>query len=456
MTAPQKDNGFRSDCKVTVQNNEYHLIGTFHAIVPINDATNPLDQVEKQIEHIGQQFKRHLCRETLEAADEQYVQMFKQTTPHLIRNGDAPFTIVTRFGEVALRRKRLYNTLTRKSFKPSALFWKTSQRRHITQQTIEAACDASQEVSYHKAAKQLAEEAGEKTLISTSTVWNAKQAKGKELAQKHYDFVQQVSDKQEVTPPTGVPSEGTRMIAADTIQVQLDEIKTKSQEEGKKWNLTYTATLETADKQCFYLAAESVERLTQQVMAYFVVLGLYLGKRLEVLSDGASWIGDWVGSLKDVAVEHVLCWYHLRTRVYQSLGALGLAKEKRKLLEREILGHLWRGETAKAVWILWGVRPPSRSDQRRPNRIDELIGYLLRKRHMIVDYEDRKQRGLWLSSTRVEKWNDSVADRCKHRGMAWTSSGVLAVVLYAGDQKRNAKKCPTRTPKGGEKMHTTI
>jgi hypothetical protein len=149
---------------------------------------------------------------------------------------------------------------------------------------------------------------------------------------------------------------------------------------------------------------------------------------------------------------HVLCWYHLRTRIYQGLGALGLAKEQRKLLEREILGHLWRGKTAEAVWILWGLR----SSARVPKRIDDLMGYLLRKRHMIVDYEDRKQRGLWLSSTRVEKWNDSVADRCKHRGMAWTSSGVLAVVLYAAEQKRKAKKRPARTPKRNKKMHTTI
>ena len=223
----------------------------------------------------------------------------------------------------------------------------------------------------------------------------------------------------------------------------LAHVKELLEEDGKKWNLTYTATLETTDKQCFYLAAESVELLTQQVLTYFVVLGLYLGKRLEVLSDGASWIGDWVGKLGEIEVEHVLCWYHLRTRIYQSLGALGLAKDKRKLLEREILGHLWRGETAKAVWILWGVRPPSRSDQRRPNRIDELIGYLLRKRRMIANDEERKAQGLWLSSTRVEKWNDSVAVRCKHNGMSWTAKGVLAVILYAAEQKRNKKSHTT-------------
>jgi hypothetical protein len=41
--------------------------------------------------------------------------------------------------------------------------------------------------------------------------------------------------------------------------------------------------------------------------------------------------------------------------------------------------------------------------------------------------------------------------------MAWTSQGVLAVVMYAAEQKRKAKKKrPARTPKGGEKMHASI
>ena len=451
MTALDQDNGYSIECTVIPADNGYRLEGTFHAFFSINSADNELDQIESAVEHIGQQLKRDLCQKTLETADERCVQFFKTIQPHWHGNGKPTFTIVTEFGEVQLCRRRLRDPRTGKTQTPSALFWKTSQNRHITRRAAESACEASQSVSYRKAAKQLAEKAGQELLLSASTIWNKKQEKGEELSQKQNAFVQQVFAKQEVALPCGVPSKGARKIEADTIQLQMDEVKTKSQEDDKKWNLTYTATLETADQQCYYLAAESVERLTQQVAAYFIVLGLYLGKRFEVLSDGASWIGDWVGSITGVEIEHVLCWYHLRTRIYQSLGALGLAKEPRKLLEREILGHLWRGETAKAVWILWGLR----SSARVPKRIDDLMGYLLRKRHMIVDYEERKQRGLWLSSTRVEKWNDSVAVRCKRNGMSWTSQGVPAVVVYATEQKKTAKNRPKRTTKNNEKRHTT-
>ena len=454
MIALTQGNALVTECKVTHTENAFVAVGTFQLQLVIDDSKNELEQIETQIERAGQQFKRNVCHETLQAADERCVKLFQKTQPHLHKNGKSPFTFVMKFGHVTIKRQRLRHSQTGKTVKPSAVLWQTSHHHHISQQTIEAACESSQVVSYRKAAKQLANEAGEEQLIATSTVWNKKQEKGKELVQKQNDFVEQVLTHKETPPLVGVPSDSTRSIEADTIQVQLDEVKTRSQEPEKKWNLTYTATLETQQKECFYLAAESSAALIQQVVARLTVLGLYLGKRLEVVSDGATWISDWVRSVQGVVVEQVLCWYHLRKRIYEGLGALGFAKDRRILLQKEILGHLWRGRTAAAVWILWGLRPPSRPDQRRPNRIDELIGYLLRKRRQIVDYESRRERGLWLASTRVEKWNDlAVTIRCKHNGMSWTTQGVLAVALYAAKQKQDS--ISPQTAQIDTEYHTT-
>jgi hypothetical protein len=78
-----------------------------------------------------------------------------------------------------------------------------------------------------------------------------------------------------------------------------------------------------------------------------------------------------------------------------------------------------------------------RSKARVPKRIDDLMGYLLRKKRLIVSYEARRVEFQWLAITRVESWNDvAVADRCKHRRASWTGSGVLAVALYQA-QKLN-------------------
>jgi len=82
------------------------------------------------------------------------------------------------------------------------------------------------------------------------------------------------------------------------------------------------------------------------------------------------------------------------------------------------------------------------------SRVEELIDYLLRKRSWIGDYEGRQAAGLWIASTRVEKWNDiAVSERCKHRGMSWTQTGVLAMALHAAKTKRTLVQNEKMVPK---------
>jgi len=241
-----------------------------------------------------------------------------------------------------------------------------------------------------------------------------------------------------------------RHVPNDTILLQADEVVTKSQESGRKQNKTYTATVETGWGRVEYLAARSSEKLQLLVAVVFVLLGLFSGKKLklEVISDGAAWIRLWVGRFIGIDVYHLLCWYHLCKRVCAGLSGLGTSAEERKLLQREILGHLWKGNVDGAVEVLKSLLPRCKVK----SRIEELIDYLIRKRSWIGDYEGRHEAGLWIASTRVEKWNDtSVSERCKGRGMSWTESGVLAMALHAAGIKRNTTK---NAQKGTEK-HTT-
>ena len=210
-------------------------------------------------------------------------------------------------------------------------------------------------------------------------------------------------------------------------------------------HLGESRTVEDRSGRVVYLVAESSEALIRLIAVQLVLFGLFSGKRLEVLSDGARWIALWALGIQGIDVVAILCWYHLCKRVYEGLSGLGLAKEERKKLEREILGCLWRGEQCLAIWKLWGLRGTARNggSARSEKRLDDLIGYLLRKKHQLANYEERHARGEWIASTRVEKWNDiAVSQRCKHRGMSWTESGVLAVATYAENikQKSHAKK----------------
>ena len=212
------------------------------------------------------------------------------------------------------------------------------------------------------------------------------------------------------------------------------------QEPGRKANKTLTATVETGTGRCEYLAARSSESLQLLVAAVLVLLGLFrrggaVIMKLEVISDGATWIGNWIGRLTGVEVYHLLCWYHLTKRVLVGLSGFGGSKEERKLLEREILGYLWKGDVTRAIEVLKVLLPRCRV----PSRVEELIDYLIRKQSWIGDDEGRHAAGLWIASTRVEKWNDvAISERCKHRGMSWTESGVMAMALHAAEAKRIA------------------
>ena len=65
---------------------------------------------------------------------------------------------------------------------------------------------------------------------------------------------------------------------------------------------------------------------------------------------------------------------------------------------------------------------------RTPTSVEDLIGYLEKRRAYIPDYEQRQRAGLWIASTRVEKHNDwAVSGLCKHQGMSWSPPGVLAL-----------------------------
>jgi len=93
-------------------------------------------------------------------------------------------------------------------------------------------------------------------------------------------------------------------------------------------------------------------------------------------------------------------------------------------LAKQLLQKLWEGKVDEAIELLQSVRPWVRNWA----RVEELIAYLQNRRAYIPDYEQRRRSGLWIASTRVEKFNDwAVSARCKHQGMSWSPEGVLAL-----------------------------
>jgi len=505
MTAPNKLTQFFADCKAEEIDGSFHLTGSFHLQADIAPGVSELDQIVDLSDQIGQRVKQAIATATIQEADQRAARLAQDVAPSCHKHGKRPFTILTPYGRLKVNRQRLCDPTTGKTFIPSAKLWKTAQNRHVVTALAQSACKAAQEISYRKSKDRLADDARTESLLAHSTIWNLKQVEGKRLEKVQQKLVKEVLKDHDtildehgfLPPPVKENSCGSiideefseemeeeagamytyftsehrkneiendssdknseagetqckrRHIPQDTILLQADEDVTKSQEPGRKVNKTYTATVETGTGRCEYLAARSPESLQLLVAAVLVLLGLFSGKKLEVISDGATWIGNWIGRLTGVEVYHLLCWYHLTKRVLVGLSGLGVPKEERKLLERQILGHLWKGDVTRAVEELKALLPRGRV----PTRMEELIDDLLRKRSWIGDYEGRHLAGLWIASTRVEKWNDvAISDRCKRRGMSWTESGVLAMALHAAQTKRNA----TQTAQINTGIHTTL
>jgi hypothetical protein len=136
----------------------------------------------------------------------------------------------------------------------------------------------------------------------------------------------------------------------------------------------------------------------------------------------------------------ILCWWHPRKRCYEQMSSAGGPKYRRHAFEKELLGQLWEGKVSAAIELLSGALEWVRNLA----AVEELIAHLEKRRAYIPDYQQRQRAGLWIASTRVEKYNDwEVSARCKDQGMSWSPQGVLALAaLEAATQWRTRRLRP--------------
>jgi len=226
-------------------------------------------------------------------------------------------------------------------------------------------------------------------------------------------------------PAFPVAKDEPRAVDEGFVIVEPDEVKTKAQPStDRKEVWTYTAVVLVTGFQYAFAEATAVD-LWLQVSALLLELGVLSGeRRLLVLGDGATWIRAWFESLGISLKAMILCWWHLRKRCYEQMSSAGGPKDRRRAFEKELLGQLWEGKVDTAIELLRGTLEWVRN----PAAVEELIAYLEKRRAYIPNYQQRQQAGLWIASTRVEKYNDWVVSaRCKHQGMSWSPQGVLAL-----------------------------
>jgi hypothetical protein len=357
---------------------------------------------------------------------------------------------------------------------PSATAWDTPHQLAITQNRRDAVCDQMSDQSAGKSRADVCQDAGDADLLGRSTIIEIVHEEGERLIAAQRQRARSILDsapeaqlallgppaadamaeEPSDVPPCDDPDEAQaewervqaewaaavfpgcepafpvawdrpREVDPGHVIVEPDEVKTKAQPSaGRKEVWTYTAVVLMAGWR-YAFAEATAEGLWSQVGALLLELGVLCGeRRLLVLGDGASWIRTWFEGLGISPKAMIVCWWHLRKRCYESMSTAGGPKERRRAFEKELLGQLWEGKVDAAVELLRGVSEWVRT----PRAVEELIGYLEKRRAFIPDYRERQRAGLWIASTRVEKFNDwAVSDRCKHRGMSWSPQGVLAL-----------------------------
>jgi hypothetical protein len=224
-----------------------------------------------------------------------------------------------------------------------------------------------------------------------------------------------------------VAEEQPRQVDPQTVMVQADEVVVHAQPStGMKEIKVYTAVVQTQE-QAWYFSAEAAQPLIYQVGARLAALGVTLGLlRVLFLNDGARWIRSWFDQLKLPQKTMILCWYHLAHRIRNELGMACRGRKHRDEVAQEVLGHLWEGRVEEALAVL----ARRREEMRCRVALRQAIEYIENRRPFLPNYAARRAAGLWIASTRVEKFNDwSVTQRCKHRGMAWTREGVVALAV---------------------------
>jgi Uncharacterised protein family (UPF0236) len=444
--------------------------------LPAQDDRLPA-RLERSVEQAGQALKRQIFALALEKADLLLLaRRRKGPNPPRCR-GKAATTFKTIFGTVRVRRQRVQHSPDGTTFVLSATAWQTPQQVCITSCLRDSACDAMAELSAADSARHLDERAGEQGLLCKSEILEIVHAQGQQLHRANQQRAEQAlaADPQAATlllpvvaaepaqepassteadegpdlplvreedreqpdlplgfaagdyGPSSVPLDQPRQVDPGCVMVQFDEVVAHAQPTtGYKRVQAYTAVVMLAGLS-WHLAAGTPGELARQAAGLLAALGVHRGEyRLMALCDGASWIREWFEALALPGKGMILCWYHLAKRVYQQLSMACRGRQHREEVQAEVLDHLWNGRADRALEVL-----QSRRDQmKNQEALDELSNYVKARKGYMPDYAARQQAGVWIASTRVEKFNDwAVSERCKHRGMAWTQPGLLALAV---------------------------
>lgn len=219
-------------------------------------------------------------------------------------------------------------------------------------------------------------------------------------------------------------------ISIDDIGVKHQ--KDKRQDGGSKTGryVENTVVHIQADKKSYYLTAIGMRNAFAILLAFLLENHLLENRHLVFFADGARDIRNHIEEYFSFChYTVILDWYHLKKKCkeYISSSVKGKKEQKNDIIQK-LLRMLWVGNVEESILYLEGLAPEL---VKSTYWMEQLTGYLKRKKPQVACYALRAALGLRNSSNRVEKANDMlVAQRQKHNGMSWSfqGSGALAAI----------------------------
>jgi hypothetical protein len=153
----------------------------------------------------------------------------------------------------------------------------------------------------------------------------------------------------------------------------------------------------------------------------------YGGRRsplnIVAITDGATDIRRRLREIFGFQVTLILDWYHLCKKMREHMSMISRNRDEKSAHLRFVMYHLWRGNTAEVLNYMKSEIIPKNG-----KRLTDLVTYIEKHRHEIINYELRRSVGKTIGSGRVEKACDQVVGfRQKKKGMSWGKRGSRAL-----------------------------
>lgn len=310
---------------------------------------------------------------------------------------------------------------------------------YVSERLVEYAIYYSNRLSYEEVAGLIERQTGDR-LLSDQSIWRLVVGKAAEVSESQRQQVEAITRSSPHLPAITTeidlydPDQAEVLLFEDGIQVKEQKPTRDHQPKESRTRInTDVVLLEKPDATYHYLVAgideTGAEIISLEQLVQARLRREYAGCQpplpVVAITDGATAIRTSLLAIFGQPVTLILDWYHLEKKVSELFSMIALTKPEKHTHLNHILPLLWEGKTPQVLTYLGTQVQP-----RNPDRLQELMTYLHKHAHEIIDYQRRQQAGKSVGSGRVEKAVDQVIGRRqKDNAMSWSRLGSKALAI---------------------------